>query len=365
MNKRQLILEDGTVLTGTGFGSETSRTGEVIFQTGMTGYQEVISDPNYHGHIAVMTYPSIGSYGINRDDFETITPFLNGIVAKEICHEPSNFRNEESLDSFLKRADIPGIAGIDTRMLTRLLREKGTMRGMITDWTTEISPILDQITVEKEQCLVSNASIVRPYIVPGTAARIVVVDLGMKHSILHELTNRNCHVTVVPFNYTAEDILRFKPDGILLSNGPGNPEQVNETITMIQNVLGKIPLFGIGLGHQLFALACGAKTKKMHFGNYGTNFPVKDLATDRTWITTQSRHYYVDETSLESTPLEVTFRSLNDGTIEGVKHNEYPAFSVQFNPEGAPGSNETNYLFTAFLNVIAQNSTKNGGQQHA
>lgn len=365
MSKRQLILEDGTIFEGTGFGSEKSRTGEVIFQTGMTGYQEVISDPNYHGHIAVMTYPSIGSYGINRDDFETITPFLNGIIVKEICHEPSNFRSEESLDSFLKRADIPGIARIDTRMLTRLLRGNGTMRGVITDWTTDIHPILNKLANEKKQCLVSKTSIVRPYIVPGNGTRIVVVDLGMKQSILHELTNRNCHVTIVPFNYSTEDILRFKPDGVLLSNGPGNPELLTETVDMIQNLLGKTPLFGIGLGHQLFALACGAKTKKMHYGNYGSNFPVKDIETDQTWITTQSRHYYVDEASLENTSLQVTFRSLNDGTVEGVKHNEYPAFSVQFNPEGAPGSNETNYLFTTFLNLIARNSTKNGGQQHA
>lgn len=363
MTKRQLILEDGTTFVGSSFGSDKTNKGEVIFNTGMTGYQEIISDPNYNGHIAVMTYPSIGAYGINRDDFETITPFINGLIVKEVIDEPSNFRNEESLDHFMKNYDIPGISGIDTRMLTRHIRNNGTMRGMITNETENVESVIEVLKNDDYKILVEETSISRPYIVPGRGARIVVVDLGMKQSILHELTNRDCHVTVVPHDYSVEDILRFKPDGVLLSNGPGNPEYVQITIETVKRLLEEIPLFGIGLGHQLFALACGAKTNKLKFGNYGTNFPVKDLQKDKTWITTQSRHYYVEEASIQQTELEVTFRSLNDGTIEGLRHRKYPALSVQFNPEGAPGSNETNYLFNEFLTLIEQN--KNGGQQNA
>lgn len=365
MSKRQLILEDGTTFVGEAFGSDKVTKGDVIFNTGMTGYQEVMSDPNYYGHIAVMTYPSIGSYGMNRDDFETITPFINGIVAKEVNEEPSNFRSEETLDSFMKRYNIPGIAGIDTRMVTKLLREKGTMQGIITDISANDETISNMFNEPKEELLVAKTSISRPYIVPGRGPRVVVIDLGMKQSILQELTNLHCHVTVVPFDYEAEDILRFKPDGVLLSNGPGNPEQVQMTIKTVQSLLGKTPLFGIGLGHQVFAIACGAKTSKLRYGNYGTNFPVKDIEKDQTWITTQSRHFYVEEASLKSTDLKVTFRSLNDDTIEGVAHQKYPAFSVQFNPEGAPGSNETNFLFHDFLQLMKQNRLKNGGQQHA
>lgn len=365
MSKRKLILEDGTTFIGKAFGSDQVTEGEVIFNTGMTGYQEMMSDPNYCGHIAVMTYPSIGSYGINRDDFESITPFINGLVTKEVNHEPSNFRSEETLDAFMKRYNIPGISGIDTRMLTRILRDKGTMRGMITDADTTFESVETVLKNKEEALLVEKTSITRPYIVPGDGARVVVVDLGMKQTILHELTNLNCHVTVVPYDYDVDEILRFKPDGILVANGPGNPTYVHKTVQTVQALLGKTPIFGIGLGHQILAQACGAKIAKLKAGNYGPGFPVKDLATDQTWLTTQSRHYYVDEASLEGTNLHVTFRSLNDKTIEGLAHDTYPAFSVQFNPEGAPGANDTVYLFNQFIDLMTENTEKNGGQRHA
>lgn len=364
MHKRQLILEDGTIFTGIAFGSEKRSQGEVIFYTGMTGYQEVLTDPNYNGHIVTLTYPLVGVYGINRDDFETITPYVRGVVAKEIINSPSNFRSEESLDTFLKRNDIPGIAGIDTRMLTRLLRKKGTLRGVITEAGEQVD--IESLFAEwKEGNLVNEASISRPYIVPGRGARITVVDLGMKQSILHELTERQCNVTVVPFDYNAEDILRFKPDGVVFSNGPGDPRATSEAMETLQQLLGKIPVFGIGLGHQLLALASGAKIAKLPVGNYGTNYAVKDLRTDQTWGTTQSRHYYVDESSIAQTDLEIIFRSLNDNTVEGLQHKKHPAFSVQFNPEGAPGSNETNFLFDQFVEMISQFKAKNGGGQDA
>jgi len=366
MTKRQLILEDGTVFTGTAFGSSDTSIGEVIFNTGMTGYQEVISDPNYYGNIAVMTYPSIGTYGINRDDFESITPFIKGMIVKELNDEPSNFRSEESLHTFLQEHRIPGIAGIDTRMLTRILRKKGTMKGIITDLHHSKEGALKDLSVEKEEQLpVKETSITKPYIVPGQDTRIVVIDLGMKHSILHELMKRNCHVTVVPYDYSLENILRFKPDGVLISNGPGNPANIAHTIATVKTLIGKIPLFSIGLGHQIFAIACGAKTSKLKVGHYGVNYPVKDETNQKSWITTQSRHYIVEENSLKNTDLQITFRSLNDNTIEGLMHKKHPAFSVQFNPEGAPGSNETGFLFDEFLQMIEEYLQKNGGSNYA
>src|SRR5690625_857012 len=363
MTKRQLVLEDGTVLTGKAFGSMDPSTGEVIFNTSMTGYQEILSDPNYNGSIVVMTYPSIGSYGINRDDFESITPFVKGMIVKDIVREPSNFRSEESLDDYMKKHGIPGIYGIDTRMLARLLRKKGTMKGrIITEGDDKaLPPTGDDLS----DLLVRETSITKPYLVPGKGKRVVVIDLGMKQSILHELMERNCNVTVVPYDYSAEAILATKPDGILISNGPGNPVQLEQTMITIQNLLGKVPMFGIGLGHQLFALACGASSAKLHVGNYGTNYPVKDIKRDKTWLTTQSRHYYIVEESIRNKNLKITHRSLNDQTIEGLFHTEYPAFSVQFNPEGAPGSNETNFLFDQFIDLIEEHTLKNGADDHA
>ena len=363
MDKRQLVLEDGTILTGKAFGSMNPSTGEVIFNTSMTGYQEVLSDPNYNGAIVVMTYPAIGGYGINRDDFEAITPFVKGMIVKEIVEEPSNFRSEESIDEYMKKNGIPGISGIDTRMLARILREKGTMKGrIITEGDDKALPPTGE---DLSDLLVRETSITKPYIVPGKGKRVVVIDLGMKQSILHELMEREFHVTVVPYDYDVEAILANKPDGVLISNGPGNPTQLKQTLETIQSLLGKTPLFGIGLGHQLLGLASGAKIKKLHVGNYGANYPVKDLQTDKTWLTTQSRHYYIDETSLKDTALTITHRSLNDQTIEGVRHTKHPAFSVQFNPEGAPGSNETNFLFDQFIELIKEHTLQTGADSHA
>lgn len=360
MLKRSLILEDGTVLTGNAFGSEGQARGEVVFYAGMTGYQEMLTDPNYNGHIVTLTYPLVGNYGINRDDFESIVPYVEGIVVKECCNTPSNFRSEKTLDAFLKEQGIPGISGIDTRMLTRILRKKGTMRGIITAAGEETAFHASLFYDWESRDFVKEASITKPYIVPGRGARITVIDLGLKHSILYELTARQCNVTVVPYDYTAEDIMRFKPDGVLVSNGPGDPKAATATLDAIKDLLGNVPLFGIGLGHQLLALACGADTKKLHVGKYGTNFAIKDLAKDKTFVATESRHFTVDEPSLGNTDLEVTFRETNDGSIAGLKHKRFPAISVQFNPEGAPGPSETNYLFDDFLDMIEKCKRKGG-----
>ncbi|MFD1849123.1 carbamoyl phosphate synthase small subunit [Oceanobacillus bengalensis] len=366
MFKRQLVLEDGTVFIGEGFGSERLRAGEVVFNTGMTGYQEVITDPSYFGQIVTMTYPLIGNYGINRDDFETVTPFIHGFVVKEVSEYPSNFRNDESLDHFLKANDIPGISGIDTRKLTKIIRKQGTMKAMIADTSRSLEEIVNQLKgIELPTDQVKMTSTIKPYVVPGRGMRIVMVDFGAKHGILRELTKRDCHITVVPYNYSAENILRLKPDGIMLTNGPGDPKDVPEAIEMIKQVIGKIPIFGICLGHQLLALANGADTEKMKFGHRGANHPVKDIQTNKTYLTSQNHSYAVSKTSLENTGLELTQVALNDNTVEGIKHILYPAFSVQYHPEASPGPEDTNYLFDDFLQMIKNNQEKKGVEVYA
>lgn len=359
MNKRYLILEDGTVFTGEGFGANIEKKGEVIFYNGMTGYQEFITDPSYNGKMVVMTFPLVGAYGINRDDVEAISPHIEGLIVKELASEPSNFRSEESLDSYLRRENIPGLKGIDTRKLTRHLRKKN-LRGILTDWKdVSIKELFSESNWPKRS-FVKEVSVTKPYIVPGLGQRILVLDLGMKQSVLHELMERQRHVTVVPYNYDAEAIRAFKPDGILLSNGPGNPEDYPEVIETIQTLLGQLPLFGIGLGHQLFALASGAQVKKQAVGFYGKNFSVQDVETGKTWNTNQSRSFYVVEESIATDTLKITYRSMVDGAVEGLSHTKYPAFSVQFHPEGAPGNKETNFLFDRFLQVIEETKQRIG-----
>lgn len=364
MKRRKLLLEDGSSWTGTAFGSMEEQYGELIFFTGMTGYQEVLTDPTYAGKMVVMTYPHIGAYGVNRDDFESISPAISGLIVRELCETPSNFRSEASLDTYVKAHGIPGISGLDTRMLTNRLREKGSIQAAIVAEDIPFKELdFSKRKLDHEQ--LKEVSISKPYIVPGRGKRIVLVDLGMKQSILEELSARGCHITVVPYTCTKEEIQRFKPDGILLSNGPGNPEALTETIQTIQGCKGTYPIFGIGLGHQLLAHAYGATTKKLVIGQYGVHFPVKDMTLEKTYLTTQSKSYEVEESSLQGTGLQVTHRGLNDQAVEGLTHPKDMAFSVQFHPEGAPGSNETNYLFDDFLKKIAAHQRENGGYQHA
>jgi carbamoyl-phosphate synthase small subunit len=363
--KRQLILEDGTVFVGEGFGSTEDTIGEVVFNTGMTGYQEILSDPSYCGQIVTLTYPLIGNYGINRDDFESIIPAISGFIVKEVCDIPSNFRSQFTLDEYFKAKNIPGLSGIDTRKLTRIIRQYGTLKGAFCSMDEKIEEIVSRL---KETSLLTNqvhqVSTKTPYPSPGRGNRVVLVDFGMKHGILRELNNRHCDVIVVPYNTTAEEILLLNPDGIMLSNGPGDPKDVAEAIEMIRGVLGKVPLFGICLGHQLFALACGANTEKMKFGHRGSNHPVKHLLTGKVAITSQNHGYTVEDFSLEGTRLEVTHIALNDGTNEGLRHLDYPAFTVQYHPEASPGPEDANELFDEFLAMIEQ-SKKEGVLQHA
>ncbi|MDP4085384.1 MAG: carbamoyl phosphate synthase small subunit [Bacillota bacterium] len=351
--KRQLILEDGTTFIGNGFGSETEMIGEVVFNTGMTGYQEILSDPSYCGQIVTLTYPLIGNYGINRDDFESITPAVRGLIVKEAADFPSNWRSEYTLDEYLKMKKIPGLAGIDTRKLTRIIRQYGTLKGAICSIEVDAESVIQSL---KSKTLPTNqvweVSTKNPYPSPGRGKRIVLVDFGMKHGILRELNQRDCDVIVVPYNTTAEEILQLSPDGIMLSNGPGDPKDVPEAIEMLKGILGKVPLFGICLGHQLFALACRANTVKMKFGHRGSNHPVRDLATGKIAITSQNHGYTVEEESIVNTRLKVTHIALNDGTIEGLKHLDYPAFTVQYHPEASPGPEDANNLFEQFMHLI-------------
>ena len=349
----RLLLQDGTLFTGKAFGSEGESTGEVVFNTGMTGYQEVISDPSYCGQIVTMTYPLIGNYGITRDDFESVRPFIHGFVVRQHEEAPSNWRSQYTIDNLLKEYGIVGISEIDTRMLTRILRHYGTMKGILTTSQKSIGELQEQLaamTFMTDQ--VAQVSTKSVYGIRGDKERIVLVDYGSKAGILHDFTKRGCDVVVVPHDATAAQIRRLKPDGVMLSNGPGDPKDCPEAVAVIAELLGEIPIFGICLGHQLFALACGADTVKLKFGHRGGNHPVKDLQTNRCYITSQNHGYTVLEESVANTGLEVTHINNNDKTIEGLKHSKHAAFSVQYHPEAAPGPFDSSYLFDQFIEMI-------------
>lgn len=362
--KRKLVLEDGTVFLGDAFGSKKETIGEVVFNTSMSGYQEIISDPSNYGQIITFSYPLIGNYGINRDDFESIQPVIKGIIVKEACDTPSNWRSNLSLEEFMKQKDIPGISGIDTRMLTRLIREKGTMKGIICSAEEKTEAILNRLqatTFPADE--VKQVSSTKPFPSPGRGKNVVVVDFGLKNGILRELTERGCDITVVPFTTSAQDILTLRPDGILLSNGPGNPEHVAQVCKMIQEVQKEVPLFGIGLGHQLFAMANGSKVEKMHSGHRGTSYPVKDLATGKIIFTSQNHGFEVSEESVDTNTLTITHRAVNGNSIEGLKHQKLPAFSVQYEPEASPGSEDAKVAFDQFMNIMDQQQER--VEQHA
>lgn len=353
----RLLLEDGTLFTGKAFGAEGETTGEVVFNTGITGYQEVLSDPSYCGQIVTMTYPLIGNYGITRDDFESIRPFVHGFVVRRHEPTPSNWRAEYSVDDLLKEYGIVGISEIDTRMLTRRIRHHGTMKGILTTGSKPVEELLEMMgdtTIAELRNQVPMTSTQHVYNSPGTAERIVLVDYGAKTGILRELSKRNCDVVVVPHDVTADEIRRMNPDGIQLSNGPGDPKDVPHAVKMISELLGEYPIFGICLGHQLFALAAGADTEKLKFGHRGGNHPVKELESGRCFITSQNHGYTVNEESVKNTDLEVTHINNNDKTIEGLKHKTFPAFSVQYHPEAAPGPYDNSYLFDRFIEMIRE-----------
>jgi len=356
----RLLLEDGTLFTGVSFGADTQKIGEVVFNTGMTGYQELLSDPSYCGQIVTMTYPLIGNYGITRDDFEAVRPNLFGMAVRRYEPIPSNWRSQFSLGDLLKEYEIPGIAGIDTRMLTRKIRQFGSMKGLLTTGNEHVEELIERLQstpIARDQ--VARTSTNNIYHVPGRKERIVLLDCGSKNGIVHELSKRNCDIIVVPHTTTAEEIRRIAPDGIQLSNGPGDPKDNLHVAETIKQLLGEYPIFGICLGHQLLSLACGADTNKLKFGHRGGNHPVKELETGRCYITSQNHSYAVTDESIAGTDLVVTHINNNDKTIEGVKHKKYPAFSVQYHPEAAPGPNDSSYLFDQFIEMIREHKVNN------
>lgn len=351
--KKKLILETGEIFLGNGFGANQDTDGEVVFNTGMTGYQELISDPSYCGQMVCMTYPLIGNYGINRDDYESIEPAIKGLIVKEICDLPSNFRTQMDLNEFFERKNLSGISGIDTRRLTRILRNQGVVKGKIVNADADESSVIEELKSKIFQInQVEQVSTKTSYANPGRGFKVVLVDFGAKLGIIRELSQRNCDIIVVSQDTTAEEILMMDPDGIMLSNGPGDPQDVPQALDMIRGLLGKVPIFGICLGHQLVALACGAKTFKLKFGHRGGNHPVLDLAKNKVAITSQNHGYAVDQDSLKSTDLVETHIALNDKTNEGIKHKIHPCFSVQYHPEASPGPEDANYLFDEFIEMM-------------
>ena len=354
---RKLILEDGSVYYGYGFGSRRSSVCEVVFNTSMVGYQEIVSDPSYTDQAVVMTYPLIGNYGIADEDFETRFPTIGGLIVGEYNDHPSNFRCTKTLSEILEDYDIPGIEGVDTRRLNRSIRDLGSRRGLLTNAGM---PLEEGLRILRSTPLPTDAvrrvSCRKPWRSQTANHRfhVVAVDCGMKLNILRSLNQKGCNLTVVPYNTTAEQVLALKPDGLFLSNGPGNPEDVRPVIELVRNLRGKLPIFGICLGHQMIALSYGANTYKLKFGHRGGNHPVKNLLTGKVEITSQNHSYAVDEESLRGTGLEVTHRNLLDGTVEGIRCAADRVFSVQYHPESAPGPQDSAYLFDEFLHLMEE-----------
>ena len=367
MSKAYLILADGTVFEGNAIGATGKTIGETVFTTGMTGYLETLTDPSYFGQIVTQTFPLIGNYGVISEDFESKKSWVRGYVVRELCDEPSNFRCGGELDAFLKAQNIIGIAGIDTRKLTKILREAGVMNGMIVSETdnlkiengklkTEIgSNILEEIRAYKIENAVASVQQIENGKLStfNSHFSVCLYDFGAKANIQRELEKRGCRVTLVPYNTTAEEIIALAPDGVMLSNGPGDPAENVGVIAEIKKLCdyGKIPIFGICLGHQMLALARGAQTSKLKYGHRGGNQPVKDLESSRVFISSQNHGYAVENDSLPPFA-KLRFINTNDGTCEGIEYTDIPAFSVQFHPEACGGPHDTNYLFDLFLKMM-------------
>lgn len=350
----RLVLESGDVFTGINFGAAGESIGEVVFNTGMTGYQEILTDPSYCGQIVTMTYPLIGNYGINVDDAESRAPAVHGFAVREFSELPSHYKSMESLEQYLERNHVIGIAGIDTRQLTKRIRSEGTMKAVLTTYDTPVETLLSKLSDPLERNQVKRVTTPILYRCPGEGRRVVVMDFGMKSGVVRSLLARQCDVIVVPADTSAKEILDWRPDGVMLSNGPGDPEDLLYAIETVGQLLGKVPVFGICLGLQLIALACGAQTQKMRFGHRGSNHPVKDLRTGKVAITSQNHGYVVNPSSLLRTDLMLTHINQNDGTVEGAAHTKVPAFCVQYHPEARPGPDDSDGLFDDFVEMMDQ-----------
>ncbi|WP_035294505.1 glutamine-hydrolyzing carbamoyl-phosphate synthase small subunit [Clostridium sp. KNHs214] len=346
--KANLILENGVVFSGEAFGYLEDAVGEVVFNTGITGYQEVLTDPSYWGQIVTMTYPLIGNYGVNLEDLESKSPKVKGFIVKEYCKNPSNFRAEMNLDSYLKQNKVIGLENVDTRALTRVLRNSGTMRGVISLGEINKEAVQEKIKSFSNVNAVREVTTKGKYTIDGSGKHIALMDFGVKENIIRCFKERNCKITVLPAYTKPQEVLNLNPDLIFLSNGPGDPEDLTEIIENIKDLVGKKPIGGICLGHQLLALALGGSTEKLKFGHRGCNHPVKDLERNRVYITSQN-HGYVVKAMPEN--MVVTHVSLNDGSLEGMRNTEQRIFSVQYHPEASPGPMENQYLFDEFLKL--------------
>lgn len=354
---RKIILQDGTEFYGYGFGASGECTAEIVFNTSMVGYQEILSDPSYTGQAIVMTYPLIGNYGMCEEDYESLRPTASAMIVREYNDKPSNFRASTALGEVMEKYGIIGIAGVDTRKLTKHIRDKGTCKVLITDASTSNLAAfahLQSLALPTDQ--VSRVSTKEPYFSPAQNAKyhVAAIDCGMKQNIVRRLNGWGCDVTVFPWNTTAEEIKALAPDGVFLSNGPGNPEDVQCVIQLVRQLRGEFPMFGICLGHQIIALAYGAKTYKLKFGHRGGNHPVKNLKTGKVEITSQNHSYAVDAQSLAETPLTVTHVNLLDNTVEGLECRCDRIFSVQYHPESAPGPQDSDYLFGQFIAMMEE-----------
>jgi len=378
LNPAVLALEDGTVFEGSSFGAPVERTGEVVFNTAITGYQEVFTDPSYSGQIVVLTYPQIGNYGSNDGDSESAKPHIEGLVVREFSPLSSNWRADETAQQFLTNSGVPVISEIDTRRLVRHLRSRGVMRGVL--WAGSTPRPDSQILIERARNSPSMAGLdlatrvstaqsydwshgiihASPSDREGADAEIrhhvIAYDFGIKRNILRRLVHSGCRVTVVPAGTTAEDVLDLKPDGVFLSNGPGDPEPLDYQAQQIRKLVGKTPIFGICLGHQILGLALGGKTYKLKFGHRGANHPVLNQITNKVEITSHNHGFAVDADSLNLNELEITHMNLNDETLEGFRHRSHPVFCVQYHPEAAPGPHDSHYLFDDFVKLMDQGS---------
>ena len=354
-DNRKIVLQDGRELYGKSFGAERDTVCELVFNTSMVGYQEIVSDPSYTDQLVVMTYPVIGNYGITDEDYETKIPTIGGLAVRDYNDIPSNFRYTETLSEILNEYNIPAISGIDTRMLTRIIRDEGSQRAFLTAAECPLEEALAVLRADRPRTdAVSRVSCKKKWYSRTANPRynVVAIDCGIKHNIIRHLNRRGCNVTIVPYDTRPEEILALRPDGLFISNGPGNPEDAAPVIHTVQILKGRLPIFGICLGHQIIALAYGAKTYKMKFGHRGGNHPVKNLLTDKIEITSQNHSYAVLASSIEGTGLKITHINLLDHTVEGLSDETSRLFSVQYHPESAPGPQDSTYLFGTFIEML-------------
>ena len=347
--KARLILEDGTIFEGKAFGYLEDSIGEVVFNTSMTGYEEVLTDPSYYGQIVTMTYPLIGNYGINLEDVESKGVYVKGFVVREKSDTPNNFRCEMDIDTYLKQNKVIGIEGIDTRALTKILRTNGSMKGIITLENFTLEDVISKISKFSNKEAIKTVTRKEKQYIKGNGPKVAVMDFGVKENILRSFKSRGCDLIVLPATTTYNEILNENPDLIFLSNGPGDPEDLEDVIKNIKELVGKKPIAGICLGHQLLALALGGKTEKLKFGHRGGNHPVKDLENQKVYITSQNHGYYVSKVPEN---MQITHINLNDNTVEGMRHKKLPIYSVQYHPEACPGPKDNDYIFDKFLALI-------------